>query len=313
MRTWASIKYGLFAFAALASLDNVTAFPGTTLKPLARIEAIYPEGVEWIRGSLYFAEMYAERVMVLSDGKLKAFWKGENCGPTSISSFGDGVLVTCHLSDSLLMLDMNGLPLRRFVADKNGIPFNNPNDSYPDRQGGVYFTASGDFSLNAKHTGKVLYLDAANQIHVCAESMQYANGIVFDSSKSRILISEHLGKKITSFQVRAPCDFIEEKELSTTKQWETQFSFNTTYALSGPDGLTLDKEGNLVVAYYGAGALIVLDSLHRPRSYVKTPFQYVTNVSISPDQEYMAVSGSYINDEPPYTGEILVLKRSHLY
>ncbi|CDN96483.1 SMP-30/gluconolactonase/LRE family protein [Agrobacterium tumefaciens] len=312
MRLWTRFRYALIVSAATVSLNATAAFPAD-LKPVAQVSGVYPEGAEWIRGALYFVEMYAERVMVFSEGEARVFWQGQNCGPTSISAFGDRFVVTCHLSDSLAILSPTGSLMEVLRIDNDGKPFNNPNDSYGDAQGGVYFTASGNFSTTASATGKILYIDAANEIHVCAQGIHYANGILIDNSKNRLLVSEHIGKRILSFHLTSACNLTDRREFSNARDWDSLLPIKPAYDLSGPDGLTVDKDGNHIIAYYGAGELIVLDSDGQFISHISVPFQFVTNVSVSPDEEYIAVTGSFINDRPPYDGETIILKKKDLY
>src|SRR5260221_8803086 len=87
--------------------------------------------------------------------------------------------------------------------DDGGRPFVHPNDSSADDKGGVFLTASGEFSLAAPSTGAVLYLDREGGLHRRAEGIHYANGIAVDGARRRLLVSEHLGRRVLAFPLQA--------------------------------------------------------------------------------------------------------------
>jgi sugar lactone lactonase YvrE len=125
-------------------------------EPAVIASGAYPEGLLWHGGRLYFTEMGADQVTIIENGSTRPFWRDAGCGPTSIAPFGPaGFLVNCHLGKMVVEVSASAATGRRVRSAAGGKPIQDPNASAADGEGGVYFSDSGIFSLQAPATGSV--------------------------------------------------------------------------------------------------------------------------------------------------------------
>ena len=264
--------------------------------------ASYPEGPLWRAGRLYYAEMGEDRISVWDGQESRSFFSEPGCGPTSIAPYDGGFLVLCHLADKLVTIDQSGRRKGEIARDRNGAPFVNPNDSFADALGGVYFSASGHFARWAPKEGAVYYLDAAGSLRRVAAGLRYSNGVLVDGS--RLLVSEHLARRVVAYDIAADGSLGPGRVYLDLTALAGRLA--RSYDLSGPDGLERDGAGNLYVADYGEGRILVFG---RDRSFkgilpVATP--YVTNLALKGNAA-MAVTGADDNATRPFPGQVILL------
>jgi len=93
---------------------------------------------------LYYVE-YGTHTAKIWDGKEnQTFWEMEGCGPSAIVALPAGdFLVTCYDSGSIARISPEGKTIAEYEQNQEGQSFQGPNDFVADKNGGVYFTASG--------------------------------------------------------------------------------------------------------------------------------------------------------------------------
>ncbi len=285
--------------AALLALA-VTALGGAAAPATLDPKASYPEGPLWVGEALYVAEMGADRVSTYAQGRKRTFFHERGCGPTSIAPYGRGFLVTCHLKGDVVAVDGAGRTLARFGA---GV-LRDPNDSFRDRQGGVYFSDPGPFSKAARPSGRLYHLSAAGALTRVAEGLWYPNGVYFDDAENALYVSEHLARKVWRYRVEpggalgARTLFADIDVLDPAPA--------PAYREAGPDGLERDGAGNLVVALYGEGRLLRIDRTGALVAAIPAPMRYVTNVAFRKDGRGVVV-GAHNNTTPPFAGAVVWL------
>lgn len=257
-----------------------------------RLSADYPEGPLIVGETVLFADMREDAVVAWTGEERRKFYDSEGCGPTALAPYGDGYAVLCHRADEIHAVSREGHFIGRFRKDTDGRAFDNPNDASADTDGGVYFSASGPFSRAKQPAGALLYLDADGRVHRLADGLNYANGVHFDGKTRRLYVSEHLGSRVLIYPELSVGRL---GEASVFKDFsEERIAPIDGYSLMGPDGLETDSRGNLYVAIYGAGVLVILSRggavLHRLA--VETPL--LTNVAISKDDRTLVLTGTEI-------------------
>jgi gluconolactonase len=104
-------------------------------------------------------------------------------------------------------------------------------------------------SSATKPIGRVFYLPPNSKEPILfQEGIAYPNGIAISANGQRVYISEFATNRIIS---------VPSKEAKDAR--ETPFVFGQFEGGIGPDGLAVDKEGNLYVAHFQAGEIVVLD------------------------------------------------------
>ncbi len=262
--------------------------------------AKYPEGPLWSAGKLFVAEMGADAVYVREGRGKRAFFQQRGCGPTAIAPYGQGFLVLCHLGHRLVEVDQLGKAVRQIVADAEGRAFDDPNDCFADAYGGVYFSDPGVFSKDADAEGEVYYLDAAGAAHVVAANLRYPNGVYVDAGRKRLLVSEHLARRVLDFPISAPGKLGTRRVFADVEALTGQ---RGSYREAGPDGLERAPNGEIIVALYGEGRLLRLDSQGKLLGEILVPAPYVTNMAFDGAGRGVVV-GAFVNDLPPYLGGV---------
>jgi sugar lactone lactonase YvrE len=270
--------------------------------------ASYPEGPLWVGERLLYAEMGADKIVEWRTGQRRDFWHEPGCGPTAISSFRDAqFIVLCHLSGRLVHLDAAGRKIGAYVAASDGELLRNPNDGHTDGRGGVFFTDAGIFAQGAPATGKVFHLAVDGTLRKLVDGLYYANGIAVDFAKRRLLVSEHLARKVWQFDLQGDLSLANRRLFLDVGKYIS--SAETDYAETGPDGIEVDRDGTVFVPVYGAGRIVAVT----PGGMVgklAVPMKFVTNIAISGTRA--VILGPFINDQPPFPGRVEVMPRQLL-
>ncbi|WDI32956.1 SMP-30/gluconolactonase/LRE family protein [Hyphococcus flavus] len=291
------MRRALTCALAFASLSG-----GAAIAEEISIRAHYPEGPLIHSGAVHFAEMHKDRVVTVTNDDQRTLYEDNGCGPTALAPYQDGFIVLCHLTNELHQLSATGALVRKFTRDEEGLAFENPNDASADDKGGVYFSASGDFSLTAPHDGALLYLDSKGKITRLASGLHYANGVYFDAAQQAVYLSEHLEQRILRFPVFSPGEAGPSEvfaELAVESLGKT-----IRYDRAGPDGLETDDAGNLFVAYYGAALVLALAPDGDILARIDVPEQLTTNVALSADERTLFITGSKRSQRKPFPGKM---------
>jgi sugar lactone lactonase YvrE len=265
-----------------------------------REHASYPEGPIWFGGRLYYVEYGAGAVNAWDGVRSRQVWAQAGSGPTAILPLTPGeMLVTCYDKNALVRIDAHGQTLKtiQLPGDARG-----PNDFAKDAGGGVYFSASGVFEKGAQAQGAVYYLAPAGTIRLVADGIHYPNGLAITEGGKRLLVAEHLEGRILAFTIGT------DGSLSGRAVWkrlrDIQPDPNDADWYTGPDGLKADSQGNVYVCQFGGSRILVT----RPDgTWVRTvtvPCKYVTNVALSPNEDFLYVTA--VNDpwRAPYPGTV---------
>jgi sugar lactone lactonase YvrE len=252
--------------------------------------------------------MGANKVVEWKGGHRRDFWQEPGCGPTAISAFRDTqFIVLCHLTGRLVHLDADGRKVGEIEAASNGEVLRNPNDCHTDGRGGVFFTDAGIFAQGAPATGKVFHLAADGTLGKLLDGVYYANGIAVDFARKRLLLSEHLARKVWQFDLRDDLSIASRRLFLDVGRYLS--SAEIDYAETGPDGIEVDRDGTIFVPIYGAGRMLAV-APDGTVSKLAVPMKFVTNLAISGTRA--AIVGPFVNDQPPFPGRVEVLPRRTL-
>jgi sugar lactone lactonase YvrE len=270
--------------------------------------ASYPEGPLWVGERLFYTEMGASKVVEWKAGQRRDFWREPGCGPTAISAFRDTqFIVLCHLGGKLAHLDASGRKIGAFTSAADGEVLRDPNDCHTDGRGGVFFTDSGIFMQGAPATGKVFHLAADGTLRKLLDGVYYANGIAVDFAKKRLLLSEHLARKVWQFDLRDDLTIANRRLFLDVGRYFSADEID--YAETGPDGIEVDRDGTVFVPVYGSGRMLAV-APDGTVSKLTVRTRFVTNIAISGTTA--AIVGAFANDRPGLPGWVEVLPRRTL-
>lgn len=241
--------------------------------------------------------------MVWQPGGNRAVWRQRGCGPTSLAPApGGGLFVLCHLGHSIVRISAAGETLGAIDNGPDGGELRHPNDSVADAAGGVYVSTSGDFDLAAPARGAVLYVAPDGGLRRVADGLRYANGLAITPDGAALLVSEHLARRILRFPIGPegalgpPRVFVRLDDLAPPSA--------DPDPLAGPDGLAVDRRGNVYIAEYGAGRVLIVDAGGALLDLVALPERYVTNLSFGADETTLFVTAPASNRVSPYRGRV---------
>lgn len=290
--------------AMLALLPLLLAGAPTTAQQLELVnaESFYPEGPIWFHGRLLYTEMVRHRLMVWDGKSNKVFARLPGCSPTSITPLGDGsLLVTCHLEHQLRRVSGDGRVLGAIERDSGGGRFPFPNDSVSDGKGGAWFSSSGDFDLGAPPTGAVFHYSLKGDLRPVAEAIRYANGLARTVGGERLLVSEHLNRRVLSYRIGADGALDDRRVFFDLAGVPPA---RDPDPLAGPDGIEVARDGTIYVAEYGAGRVLVLTSDGKLTHTLPVPDKFITNVALDDSQHTLYITAPASNRLPPYRGSV---------
>jgi gluconolactonase len=277
-------------------------------------KASYPEGpMRAPGGGMLYTEMGADRVSLIRHGRKSLFWREAGCGPTGLAPYRGGVLVLCHIGARMVVLDAKGRQIAVIAPDYVARPtprqaerlrlIGNPNDVTADNAGGVYYSNSGPFAKGAGARGQVVYLTADGEVRSVAEPLFYPNGVFFDAARKRLLVSEHLARRIWAFDVIGPGKLGQAHLFADI---DAMAGVDPAYREAGPDGIDQAPNGDIVVGLYGEGKLLQLTPEGKVRRTIPVPFKFVCMASFDRDGSAIVV-GAYDNEAPGLPGAVVRL------
>ncbi|NND08209.1 MAG: DUF1080 domain-containing protein [Saprospiraceae bacterium] len=210
-------------------------------------------------GNVYFTDIPNESILI---------WNTENQLDTltNNSNFANGLyfnkdqnLLACERTPAQITLtDKNGK--KSIIASRyKGRKFNQPNDLWPDGQGGVYFTDpkyGAEQDQLAQDGMHVYYIDPDRKtvIRVCDDLVK-PNGIVGTPEGKNLYVTDAQARKTYIYDIN------EDGTLSN----------KTLFADLGCDGMTLDQQGNIYFTTSGARRVDIysqdgeqVDAIHVP-------------------------------------------------
>jgi len=284
----------LMALALCAMTDAHAAEPEVAARGLQ-----FPEGTIFIDKTLYFVDYSSSDVMRLTNGKVEKIWHQDDCGANGLVQVPRGLLVACYENGTVVRISLGGKIEETIARDDKGLPFNCPNDLAADARGGVYFSGSGSGSA----LGKVYYRGAGGRVREVAANIRYANGLAVSLDGKKLYVAESSANRLLEFDIAADGGLGGQREfvkLGDILSVPGQQAFT-------PDGVRIDKHGNLFIGLYRGGGFAVVSPEAKLLKLVNLPAPHHANLAISPDGRSVFVTST--DDEPngAYRGELLVV------
>lgn len=213
----------------------------------------YSEGVVFDKnGEAYISDVLNGTIYRIDTEGQASVW-AKTGAPNGHKILPDGTHLVCDGSQhAVLRLSATGEILGKASHECEGKPLRAPNDLTLDAHGGFYFTDPG--GSDEKHRiGTVHYVDAAGKTHLVAEGLAFPNGIVLRPEGKELLVAESKFNHVLAYEVLAPGKVGAKKIFAKLPTKSGEQIDNQ------PDGMCLDREGNLYVAHYGMRQVQVLN------------------------------------------------------
>lgn len=272
------------ALVMLLAVGQLSAGEPTSVETVAT-GLQFPEGTVFVGDELYFVDYGSSDVLHLVDGAVQKVWHQHGCGANGLAQVGSSLLVACYDSGTIAEIALDGRLIDTIRSDDKGLPFLCPNDLAADQKGGVYFTASGSGTA----PGKVYYRGADLRVREVASNIHYANGLVVSLDGKRLYLAESAASRLLSYAIALDGGLSDGKEF---------FKLDDALASAGPraftpDGVRIDRFGNVFVALYRGGGFAVFSSDGALIRTVELPASHHSNLAISPDGKAVFVTSVY--------------------
>jgi gluconolactonase len=172
--------------------------------------------------------------------------------PCGLRFSPDGTLYGVAMGYGLFSVDLSSKKVTPLAngTSLGGLPdgaFHGLDDLFIDHTGGIYLTdAAGSSVLNP--IGQLFYRDSAGSIKkIINGGLMFPNGVVLSPDEKMLYIDEWAANRILAVPVVSP------GVINTA--WS--YVFATLHGGHGPDSMTADSAGNVYVAHYGAGEVLV--------------------------------------------------------
>jgi sugar lactone lactonase YvrE len=198
---------------------------------------IFPEGVRWHDGALWFSDMHAHTVQRLEPGGAPEILATVPECPSGLGFLPDGTPLVVSMHDRrLLRLEPDG---PREHADLSAPAPWHTNDMHVDRHGRAYVGNFGDGSAppDPPMPTCLLLVEPHGGVRVVAEDLWFPNGIGLTPDGGTLIVAETraVPGKLTAFTVADDGSLGERR---TFASFEGGF----------PDGIAIDAEGGVWVA-----------------------------------------------------------------
>ncbi|SAL25286.1 gluconolactonase [Caballeronia cordobensis] len=217
------------------------------------------EGPVWDpAGCLFVTDIPHGRIFRIApsgEWDLVAQYDGE---PNGMKRFDDAHLLITDYRNGLMLLDIERGEVRPYLERRNTERFKGVNDLTFDSKGNLYFTDQGQTGLHDP-TGRVYRLSVDGKLDVLLGNCPSPNGLVLSPDEKVLFVGMTRGNCVWRVPLQA------DGSVSKVGQ------FFTSYGPSGPDGLTVDVEGRVLVANPGLGRVWVLDHRAEPVEILTSP------------------------------------------
>jgi gluconolactonase len=237
-------------------------------------------------GTLWVIEIYGGYIGKFTpEGKYERFLdvKGKEIGGgNGMKMDRKGRLIIAHRSLGIISVDIKTKKVETVVDNYKGKKFNGCNDLFFDPQGNLWFTDPHNSGIH-NPIGAVYRLSPEGELFLVMNGLAYPNGIA-RSPDGRYLFVTEMGNN----------------RLIKAWLWDdlqigfsfSPISFQTGW---GPDGMVMDKKGNLYIAQFDGGAVNVVTPTGTLLGKIETPASGTTNVTFGPDGKTLYITEGWTN------------------
>lgn len=235
----------------------------------------FPEGPTFDRnGVLFVVDVDTGDISKISPkGKVKTF---VNTGgaPNGAKFNPKGDLYVADRQKGIIAISPDG-KIRVIVDHYQGKKFHGPNDLAFDSKGNLYFTDPHGSSAENPF-GCVYRFTTSGELTCLASGLAFPNGLVLSQDERYLFVANTRKNRILRYVFNPPF---------------RGYIFSQLSGGWGPDGLAFDMAGNLYIAHYGGGDVIVLNPKGEIVERVPVGGGHPTNVAFGgPDHKTVYVT-----------------------
>lgn len=204
-------------------------------------------------GHLYTVDIAHGRIFKISPtGEFSVFveYDGE---PNGLKIHRDGTIYVADNLNGILRFDPKTAEHTTVIAKPGKEPFKGPNDLVFAKNGDLYFTDQGETGYQDP-SGAVYCLRANGAFQKILGNIPSPNGLVLNEHEDALLLAVTRDNAVWRVPMRA-----DGETYKVGKFIQLSGSLG-----SGPDGLAIDEEENLVIAHAGFGSVWMFSRIGEP-------------------------------------------------
>lgn len=235
------------------------------------------------KGNIYCTTLSGGTILKIDAGNNISEWAYSGCPNGQIVLPDDDHLICDVKLAAIRRFDSNG----RFVKNEiekycAGAEVYCPNDLLTDSNGNIYFTDS------VRNKGKICFSGINGVQSILANDLDYPNGLVMSFDQETLYVAESYKNRIIKVSLEGAGKM--KGRIDVFAALPTHSSGKETGNL--PDGLALDRDGNLWVAHYGMQCLHKLSPEGKLLDSINTNMPLTSNLFFY-NPETIIVTGGY--------------------
>jgi gluconolactonase len=245
-------------------------------------------------GNLYIVDIPFGRIFKVSPDRKWSLVVEYDGWPNGLKISRDGRILVADYRHGIMELDARAGRMQKILTSRNSESFRGCNDLHIAGNGDIYFTDQGQTGLHDP-TGRVYRLSTSGGLDCLIDTGISPNGLVLDPAEAVLFVAMTRDNAVW----RMP--FMKDGSVSKVGR------FCSMFGPSGPDGMTMDKDGRLFVAHASLGHVFVFAPNGECIARIKScAGQSCTNVAIGGEKR----DRLYITES--VTGTVLVADISGL-
>jgi gluconolactonase len=236
----------------------------------------FPEGPAFDRkGDLFVVNVDTGDISKVSpDGHVENFM---NTGgvPNGAKFHANGDLYVADRNKGIIAVSPDRR-IRVIVDHYQGKKFNGPNDLFFDSKGNLFFTDPHGASAE-NPIGCVYRFSKDGELRLLVSGLPYPNGLLLSPDEKELFVAVTRKNRILRYILDPP-------PVRSTIFCQLNGGW-------GPDGMALDTAGNLYVAHYGGGSVLIINANGEVMERIKMGGLRPTNVAFGgPDRKMLYVT-----------------------
>jgi gluconolactonase len=234
----------------------------------------FPEGIIYdYSNTIYFSNCYGNWLGKLTASGLDTLaiksTNPVNFGKTNgLAIYTDNNIYACDYGmGAILKIYSNGI-CDTFLTGYKGQKFNRPNDIAFTPEGNMYFTDPKSYDKN-NLDGVIYFVNMkTKEIKPAFSGLGFPNGIAIGPCKKYLYVSESAKNRVLRFKI------CEDGTLSDSTE--------IVHLPGGdPDGLAFDSMGNLYIAHFGGGKIVIVSPNNEIIKTIDTPGKKPSNLEFA--------------------------------
>lgn len=217
-------------------------------------------------GNVYFTDQPNDRILKWStDGKVSEWMTGTKRA-NGLYFDHDGNLLACADEKNELIKISPDKEITVLLKEFEGQRMNGPNDVWPDKKGGLYFTDpfyKRDYWSHSEkeiEQERVYYMAPDGSVKIVADDLVQPNGIIGTKNGKHLFVADIRDRKTYKYTINK----------------DGSLSEKTLFVEMGSDGMTLDSKGNL---YLTGRGVTVFDKEGEKLFNIPIPQGWTANVT----------------------------------